>query len=122
MQELRSSNLTLIHGIRGICSLMVAVCHSKFLFWVGGQEYIHQYPRSQWNLLDYGLFGMDIFTSDGSSMVVVFFILSGFFIAYTLSGKLWTPLHFYKVRFLRIYIPYLSSLVFASFVFYLVFI
>jgi peptidoglycan/LPS O-acetylase OafA/YrhL len=122
MNRFRSSNLTLIHGIRGICALIVAICHSKFFFWVGGNDYVQHFPRSGWSFVDYVMFALDLSTSNGSSMVVVFFVLSGFFIAYTFDKNHWTTANFYLVRFLRIYIPFIASLLVASFIFYLAFI
>jgi peptidoglycan/LPS O-acetylase OafA/YrhL len=122
MRKLQTSHLTLIHGIRGICSLIVAITHCKFFFWVGGVEFVRQHPMSSWGLFDYLLFGLDLSTSNGTAMVVVFFLLSGFFIAFTFRRNKWTRLNFYKVRFMRIYIPFIFSLLLSTAVFYVVFI
>ncbi len=122
MQQLHSKNLTLIHGIRGIAALIVAIGHSKLFFWSGGTNYIIKYPVSDWHISDYIVFIFDMASSNSSAMVVIFFVLSGFFISSTLNKNKWTLTGFYKVRFLRIYIPFVFSLLIAGLFFYITFI
>jgi peptidoglycan/LPS O-acetylase OafA/YrhL len=52
-------------------------------------------------------------TSNATVMVVVFFVLSGFFMAYSFDKTRWKTLDFYWNRSLRIYIPYLFSIFLA---------
>lgn len=49
-------------------------------------------------------------TSFASVFVITFFVLSGFFIARSLKKKRYSPLFFYGDRIIRIYIPYVGSL------------
>lgn len=112
-----SKKLPFIHIIRGFAALFVLVCHSKWIFWIGGTEYVKRYPVSGWGVKDYLLFGLDITSSNGTSMVVIFFVLSGFFIAYSFQKNRWRLSDFYFNRFLRIYIPFLGSLLVAMLLF-----
>ncbi|RYY71198.1 MAG: acyltransferase [Chitinophagaceae bacterium] len=109
-----NNNLSLLHAIRGIAAFYVVIYHAKFILWSGGREYISQYPRSTWGLTDYLSFAVDMLFSAGSQMVMIFFVLSGFFIASSfknLTGSLAEKAKtFYTVRIIRIYIPYLASI------------
>src|SRR5690554_895399 len=105
MTKLDSNKLTLIHGIRGVAATIVVFCHAKFLFWVGGTEFLMRFPTADWGILDYVFFAFDMSTSNGTAMVVMFFVLSGFFIAYSYQTNLWKLFDFYRIRFLRVYIP-----------------
>lgn len=53
--------------------------------------------------------------SSGSQMVMIFFVLSGFFMAMSMeNNKVTGPKKlkiFYSTRFIRIYVPYISSIV-----------
>ncbi len=73
-----------------------------------------------WSVLDYLVFVSDIFSSAGFEMVLVFFILSGFFIAHSFEKRKWRFAEFYLNRTLRIYPPYLASLIFSAFALVLV--
>ena len=55
-------------------------------------------------------FAIDMVFSNGTSMVMVFYVLSGFFIAYSYHKNDWSLGEFYFNRALRIYIPYLASI------------
>lgn len=61
-------------------------------------------------LWDYIPFAIDMVFSNGTSMVMVFYVLSGFFIAYSYHKNDWSLGEFYFNRALRIYIPYLASI------------
>ena len=110
LKNLNSDKLTLLHSLRGFAALFVAICHAKWIFWSGGTQYIKVYPRETWNILDYVLFAIDMVFSNGTSMVMVFYVLSGFFIAYSFHKNNWSLGEFYFNRTLRIYIPYLASI------------
>ncbi len=109
--------LPLLHAIRGIAAFYVVVFHAKFILWSGGREYLSQFPRSTWNVWDYCMFSVDMLFSAGSQMVMIFFVLSGFFIAMSLENIKGTVTQklktFYSVRFIRIYIPYIASIILA---------
>src|SRR5687768_11708635 len=110
-------NLRQLHIIRGIAALYVAIGHCKIVFWVGGQEYIKKFPRADWGLADYFLFTADVLSSAGHEFVIVFFVLSGFFINYSFDKNNWTTKGFYLNRLIRIYPPYILSVIFSIFVF-----
>lgn len=105
----------LLHAIRGVAALYVVVYHAKFILWSGGTEYLNKYPRSSWSLFDYSKFVIDLITTAGSQMVLIFFVLSGFFIAMSLEnskGSFGQRVKlFYLVRVIRIYIPYIASII-----------
>lgn len=101
----------LLHSIRGLAALIVVIAHAKFPFWCGGQEYVAKYPLSNWNIFDYLVFAIDMFTSNATVMVIIFFVLSGFFIAHSFETNAWKKRHFYVNRTIRIYIPYIGSLI-----------
>ncbi|MGI6320709.1 MAG: acyltransferase family protein [Bacteroidales bacterium] len=110
---LSKEKLVLLHSIRGFAALIVVIAHVKFPFWSGGVEYLKHFPRSEWNLWDYFLFGIDMFTSNATVMVIIFFVLSGFFIAYSFENNKWTVKQFYTNRLIRIYTPYIASMILA---------
>jgi peptidoglycan/LPS O-acetylase OafA/YrhL len=109
------SNLPLLHSVRGVAALYVVVAHAKFILWSGGREYLNQYPKSGWNVLDYFNYSIDMMFGAAVQMVMIFFVLSGFFIAMSLSkldGSMLQKLRtFYCVRIIRIYIPYIASII-----------
>lgn len=105
----------LLHAIRGVAAMYVVVYHAKFILWSGGTEYLSKNPRASWSVLDYVKFAVDLITTAGSQMVMIFFVLSGFFIAMSLENARGSFVHrlklFYLVRFTRIYIPYIASII-----------
>jgi peptidoglycan/LPS O-acetylase OafA/YrhL len=102
--------LDILHALRGFCAFYVVVFHAKFILWSGGNEYLRVFPRSTWNPLQYVAFALDMLSSAGYEMVVFFFVLSGFFIRYAQLKKHRTAFRFYLNRIVRIYPPYLASL------------
>jgi peptidoglycan/LPS O-acetylase OafA/YrhL len=74
------------------------------------------FPQSTWGIGDYLMFGTSMLTRLAVEFVIVFFVLSGFSIAHSLSGNT-SPLQFYKRRFIRIYPSYVAALIFAGLVF-----
>ena len=110
-----SANLPLVHSIRGVAAFYVVVYHAKFILWSGGKEYLSHFPKSGWNILEYLKFGVEMLFSSGSQMVMIFFVLSGFFMAMSMeNNKVTGPKKlkiFYSTRFIRIYVPYISSIV-----------
>ena len=104
-----------LHALRGWAALFVVISHAKYPFWSGGTEYMAQYPMATWSISDYLVFAVDMITSFGSLFVITFFVLSGFFIARSLELKSYTPLFFYGDRVIRIYIPYIASMLLGYF-------
>ena len=103
--------LDILHALRGFCAFYVVIFHAKFLLWSGGTEYLRAFPRSTWSPMQYLAFIADMLSSAGYEMVIFFFVLSGFFIRYAQLKKHRPMLRFYLNRAVRIYPPYLASLV-----------
>lgn len=106
----------ILDSIRGIASLYVAIAHCRGTLWIGGNEFLKMFPRESWSIWDYAMFGTSMLTRLAVEFVIVFFVLSGFSIAHSLSGNK-SPLPFYKRRFIRIYPSYLVALIWAGLVF-----
>jgi peptidoglycan/LPS O-acetylase OafA/YrhL len=121
MEAITASNkpkisFDILDSIRGIAALYVATAHCRGTLWIGGSEFTKMFPRSTWNLWDYFMFGSSMLTRLAVEFVIVFFVLSGFSIAYSLKSNR-SPLQFYKRRFIRIYPSYLVALIWAGAVF-----
>tara|TARA_B110000211_G_C14064143_1_gene546956 strand:- start:883 stop:2019 length:1137 start_codon:yes stop_codon:yes gene_type:complete len=110
-------NLRQLHIIRGFAALYVVIGHSKVVFWSGGQEYIANNPMETWSLFDYPIFALDMLSSSAMEFVIVFFILSGFFIGYSFDRNNWKFKDFLINRIVRIYPPYIFSSILAVIVF-----
>ena len=106
----------ILDSIRGIASLYVAIAHCRGVLWVGGSEFLNMFPRNTWDTWDYIMFGSSMLTRLAVEFVIVFFVLSGFSIAHSLSGSK-SPLQFYKRRLIRIYPSYVVALIWAGVVF-----
>lgn len=103
--------LDILHALRGGCAFYVVVFHAKYLLWSGGTKYLQTFPWASWSPLQYVAFAGDMLSSAGYEMVIFFFVLSGFFIRYAQLKKHRPALRFYINRIVRIYPPYLASLV-----------
>lgn len=103
-----------MHALRGFCAFYVVIFHAKFLLWSGGTDYLKTFPRVTWDLSQYVVFGADMLSSAGYEMVIFFFVLSGFFIRYAQLKKHRPAFRFYLNRAVRIYPPYLASLVLGA--------
>jgi peptidoglycan/LPS O-acetylase OafA/YrhL len=116
MAEKRKIPFEILDSIRGIAALYVAIAHCRGILWIGGSEFLKMFPRNSWGAWDYFMFGTSMLTRLAVEFVIVFFVLSGFSIAHSLSSNK-SPLQFYKRRFIRIYPSYIVALVFAGLVF-----
>jgi peptidoglycan/LPS O-acetylase OafA/YrhL len=116
--EKRKVPFDILDSIRGIASLYVAISHCRGTLWVGGGEFMRMFPRDTWDAWDYTMFGTSMLTRLAVEFVIVFFVLSGFSIAHSLSVSK-SPLQFYKRRFIRIYPSYLVALGWAGLVFFI---
>jgi peptidoglycan/LPS O-acetylase OafA/YrhL len=74
------------------------------------------FPVNTWGVWEYLMVGSSMLTRLAVEFVIVFFLLSGFSIAHSLS-KNKSPLPFYKRRFIRIYPSYVVALVWAGLIF-----
>jgi peptidoglycan/LPS O-acetylase OafA/YrhL len=73
------------------------------------------HPKETLKLGDYILLGANMLTRLSSEFVIVFFVLSGFSIAHSLRNDT-TPAPFYKRRFIRLYPPYVTAILWAMLV------
>jgi peptidoglycan/LPS O-acetylase OafA/YrhL len=113
-----NKNIHSLHIIRGLAALIVMVYHAKFILWAGGSLWVKQIGFH--SFIDYLQFGIDMMSSCGEQCVLVFFLLSGFVIYHSYQYSDRSLKHFYLIRGLRIYIPYLVSLVLSLLVLYYV--
>lgn len=116
MLQKKKISFDILDSIRGIASLYVAIAHCRGVLWIGGSEFLKKFPRSTWDIGDYLMFGTSMLTRLAVEFVIVFFVLSGFSIAHSLSADK-SPLQFYKRRLIRIYPSYFVALVWAGLVF-----
>jgi peptidoglycan/LPS O-acetylase OafA/YrhL len=118
MLQKRKLSFDILDSIRGIAALYVAISHCRGVLWIGGSEFLKKFPRDTWDMGDYLMFGTSMLTRLAVEFVIVFFVLSGFSIAHSLSSDK-SPLPFYKRRFIRIYPSYIIALIWAGLVFIL---
>lgn len=116
LAQLTYQELDILHALRGFCAFYVVVFHAKFVLWSGGTEYLKAFPMKSWSISNYLLFLIDMASSAGVEMVIFFFVLSGFFIRYAQQKKHRPALKFYVNRIVRIYPPFVFSLVLAALV------
>ena len=118
MLQKKKISFDILDSIRGIAALYVAIAHCRGVLWIGGREFMEKFPRNTWDIQDYFAFGSSMLTRLAVEFVIVFFVLSGFSIAHSLSGtkSVW---EFYKRRFIRIYPSYVFALIWAGLIFVL---
>jgi peptidoglycan/LPS O-acetylase OafA/YrhL len=108
----------ILDGLRGIAATYVVFNHARGNLFIGGTRYAQLKDISLWDIKEKIYFSALQLTSLGREFVILFFILSGFSIAYSLTNK-----HrisgFYLRRLVRIYPPYLVALLWAYLVFVL---
>lgn len=110
---LRSKDFEILDSIRGIAALFVTIAHCRGSLWIGGSEFLKMFPRDTWNFWDYLVFGTSMLTRLSVEFVIVFFVLSGFSIAHSLSSNT-SIKDFYLRRFIRIYPSYIVALIWAG--------
>ncbi len=113
---LRFKDFEILDSIRGIAALFVTIAHCRGTLWIGGSEFIKMFPRDTWSIWDYVIFGFSMLTRLSVEFVIVFFVLSGFSIAHSLSSNS-SVKQFYLRRFIRIYPSYIAALIWAGLVF-----
>jgi len=106
----------ILDSIRGIASLFVTIAHCRGTLWIGGGEFLKMFPRETWTTGDYVIFGISMLTRLSVEFVIVFFVLSGFSIAHSLSSNT-SVKQFYLRRLIRIYPSYLVALIWAGLIF-----
>lgn len=113
----RRVNFALLDGLRGLAALYVVLGHCRGKLLIGGNEYAQSVAINEWSFADKMYYGALQFTSLSREFVILFFVLSGFSIAYSLKQQT-NILDFYKKRLVRLYPPYILALVWAFGVFY----
>lgn len=108
----------IVDSLRGIAALYVVVNHSRGQLFAGGAAYEQAHPRDTWGLADYLFLSATQLTRLSSEAVIIFFVLSGFSIAYSLSRR-GPMIGFWARRLVRLYPPYLVGLLWAAAVFLL---
>lgn len=116
METYKKPPFEILDSIRGIAALYVAVAHCRGVLWVGGERYLQLFDQQNWGAWDYLIVGTSLLTRLAVEFVIVFFVLSGFSIAHSLSQG-GSVLSFYKRRFIRLYPPYLAALAWAGVVY-----
>ncbi len=106
----------ILDGLRGIAAFYVLFNHARGNLYIGGVQYEQIKDISLWSFKEKLFFSALRLTSLGKEFVILFFILSGFSIAYSLS-KGHSKSQFYLRRIVRIYPPYIFALVWAFIVF-----
>ncbi|HDM8144063.1 TPA: acyltransferase [Vibrio harveyi] len=102
--KINFNNLTVL---RGFLALYVLFGHSREIFFIGG-SYLTSVKELAW--YDYFLLLTFQYTILGKEAVTLFFVLSGFSIAYSLSRSDKVGSFYFK-RFIRIYPTYLLSVI-----------
>lgn len=110
--NLNKINFSILDGLRGIAAVYVVINHCRGNLLMGGEEYSQSVPISDWSFSTKAYYGLLQGTSLGTEFVFFFFVLSGFSIAHSLRKRKST-LAFYKRRLVRLYFPYVLSLVWA---------
>lgn len=111
-------NFKILDGLRGIAAMYVVINHSRGNLLIGGNEYAKIIPMQQWTIFDKLYYSILQVTSISREFVILFFILSGFSIDYSLQKKSFVS-QFYRRRIIRLYPPYLMALIWAALVFFI---
>jgi len=112
-------NFKILDNIRGIAALYVIINHCRGNLIIGGAELKSIIPIENWTIFTKIHYGLLQLTSLGSEFVVIFFVLSGFSISYSLQQNSKVS-QFYKKRLIRLYPPFLVSLLYAATIYYII--
>lgn len=115
------NNIKYLHAIRGFAAFMVVMAHAKWPFWVGGTAFMQDRSVSALPTIDKVGLVQALASSNGTTMVIVFYVLSGFVISYSYQKNGWTYKQFLVNRAIRIYIPYLASAIIAGCILWIAF-
>ncbi|MEH0157666.1 acyltransferase [Limibacter armeniacum] len=116
--KLNKESFLQLEALRGLAALYVLINHSRGWLWVGGTYFVENNLKGELTMI--GQLGMylNMFTRLGHEFVVLFFLLSGFSIAYALHNSK-DVISFLVRRGIRLYPPYLLSVLWALFVVYM---
>jgi len=110
-------NWNIINALRGLAALYVVVNHSRGQLFTDAMDYAAKVnPKSSWQWWEWVNMMLMQHTSLGQEFVILFFVLSGFSIAHSLSQN--PPVGmFYLRRLIRLYPAYILGLIWAVVVF-----
>ncbi len=108
----------ILDGLRGIAAIYVVFNHARGNLFIGGVKYAQIKSIADWSITEKIFFSALRLTSLGREFVILFFVISGFSIAYSLS-RTKSKKTFYLRRVIRIYPPYIFALIWAYVVFIL---
>ncbi len=115
---IRKINFTIVDSLRGIAALYVTVHHCRGFLFAGLTDFMSKcHPM---HFYDYIFIFLCSLTKCGPEFVILFFIVSGFSIAFSMDRQP-NIFQFYFRRFVRIYPPYVTALSFAAIVFIITF-
>ena len=117
MNLIQKDKVAQLHILRAVAALGVVLTHAKLVLWSGGVAYLAKFPFYTWSPIEYPLFFSDLISSLGKERVYLFFILSGFFIKFSIRGGFSLPIYLRK-RLLRIYPAFLAATLLAGVVLY----
>jgi peptidoglycan/LPS O-acetylase OafA/YrhL len=116
----KTLDFDILDGLRGIASIYVVINHCRGGLLIGGNDLIKLSPISEWSFFTKIYYALLQFTTLGGEFVVLFFVLSGYSIAYSLRNNSKIIGSFYKKRFIRLYPPLILALFWAFFVFWII--
>lgn len=112
-------DFNILDGIRGVAAFYVVINHARGHMLQGGSELAAVKPVAEWSVFEKVYYAILQLTSIGTEFVIVFFVLSGFSIAYSLrKGQRFGQ--FYLKRLIRLYPPFLLALLWAYFAYILI--
>ncbi len=124
MQQKQSSTLKInwqiINALRGIAALYVVLNHSRGMLFTDTADYVaHVNPQSNWSWWEWTHVLVMQHVNLSTESVILFFILSGFSIAHSVSGNT-SYLSFLKRRFIRLYPTYVLGMLLAILAFHVI--
>jgi len=115
--KLYKPDFAILDCLRGIAALYVVINHCRGHLLIGGSELVQQLPVAQWSIFQKLYYTILRLTALGNEFVIVFFVLSGYSIAYSISHGKRRIGSFYKRRAIRLYLPLVVALIWAALVF-----
>lgn len=110
--QLNRQNFESLEVLRGLAALYVLLNHARGFLWVGGERMQAAGTLGALNPFDQAWVALNQLTRLGHEAVILFFVHSGFAIAYSLSRSRGVR-GFYKRRLVRLYPTYLVGLFWA---------
>lgn len=102
-----------VHILRAFACLGVLLNHATETLWVGDELFRRNHPVTQWDSHDYIVYGLAKLVTIEDQRVYFFFILSGFFLQYSMRES-FSLSDYARKRLLRLYPAYLLSLVLSG--------